>query len=359
MARITTTDGRTSVDTVLTDRDAANACGRIPLNNRDREFATSLVHSLNTYGVRISHNCRVWLHVLANQQIRRETPVAPVAATPVTMTAALPVPVARTVAPLVPVVVPPAAPSMTTEEINAAAAGMQLTMLMYDIPERAEIANPSGRLRMIGVRLNLSVWIVPTASIPYNLINQLQNAGADVHTADYDASASAGLLRTAVNVMNKELKAAQDRANVSAAEALAELNADDGTNPNTKRRVYERKINAITKRLNQLADELTAGAKVFGVTGAVNFGGMRQAARSMQGNLTARATLYANSATTLREIGTTSAIAMAAAVEADAVPAVIVADMIQDDGRDEDAETLRDAFSDAPETFSLADVGEE
>jgi hypothetical protein len=336
MAILTTTDNSRTVNSNLTDAAAALIVRRIPMNHKDRGFAVSLAEAFRKYGAGLTHNRRVWMHILANQQLTREAPAAPV------MTAAV-VPAPSFVA--------PAAPVMTADEISTAAAGQSLTMLMYDIPDAAEIANPSGRLRRIGLRLNLSVWLVPTGSVPHTLINELIAVGSSVITAPYDTTATAGLLAAAIGFANREVTAAVKRAEESKAAAEAELNSPEG-DPNQKRRVYDRKMAAIAKRLELLADEMKTGAAVFGLSGAINFGGLRSTATTLAAATTTKAAAYANATAELAAVGTADATAMANAMGADAVPFAPAADMLRDNGKDDAADSLQAAFDDA-NVFSL------
>jgi hypothetical protein len=344
MVTLTTTDGKTAVTTTLNDREAAVICQRIPANNKDRGFAISLVSSLNQFGNRISHNRRVWLHVMAYAQLRRERPAVtaqPIQAVPVVAPVAVAPQVARTA-----VEAPnhPEFPTLAETELNKVVTSLRLTMLMYDIPERSNVANPSGRLRRIGLRINKSVWIVPTGNIPQYLVNELIGAGAAVITAPYDVEASKNLLVAAIAFANRELTEAKARAEASKADAEAELNDPDG-DPTKKRKVYEKKIAAIAKRLEVLAEEMAVGAKVFGVVGGIDFTNIRQAAEAISNTTAVRAAVYANSATALREVGTVDTTAMAVAVENDQAPAYAVADMLRENGNEEAADDVSDTFS--------------
>lgn len=348
MARITTTDGRRSIETTLTDYQAAAACRRVPANHKDASFARDLASASEKYGAGLTQNRRVWLHIIGNQQIRREVPAAPVAMTAVPVT---PV-VSATPAP----VVTPVVPTMTADELNAAADGLALTMLMYDIPSAADIDNPSAFLHTRGLRLNKSVWIVPTGSVPNHLIAELRAVGSTVVTAPYDAAASRGLLEAAITFANGELEAARKRAEVSVARAAEKMNDGVG-DPNSKRNCYMREVAAVAQRLNDLATRIQAGANVFGVSAGVGVTALRNAAATLGTVTAARATVYAAAAATLEEMGTVDTKAMAAGMRADAVPAAVAAGMLEDNGNEAAALALASAFSE--DTFSIAEMGED
>jgi hypothetical protein len=359
MARLTTTAGDRSIETTLTDAAAAAACRRVPANHKDGSFARDLARAFNRFGSALSQNRRVWLHIVANQQIRRETP-APAAAPALTAAPAVATPAA---APVTLADAVPAAPLMSADAVEAAAAGLSITMVMYDIPEVADIDNPSGQLRRIGVRLNKSVWLVPTGNVPHHLIARLEEVGSDVVTAPYDTRAAAKLLRAAIKFAGKEMAAMKKRNEVAAAAALAKLNAPGG-DPTTKRRRYEREIAAIAKRLETMADEMAVGAGVFGIAGAMEFGTLRNAARSISATTTARATAYAHAATVLAASDREDARAVAVLMERDEMPAIMAAGMLEDSGMEEEGEALAAAFTaltdaDGPDVFSLAGEGDD
>jgi hypothetical protein len=358
MAKLTTTNGQTSVQTTLADSEAATICGRIPMNHKDREFAGSMVRAFNNS--RMSQNQRVWLHVMAYAQLRREREAAAVvAATPAVVPAVVaPVSTPVIAVPTIPVAraqpeAPnhPAFPTMNETEVSHVATGLRLTMLMYDIPERSNVTNPSGRLRRIGMRINKSVWIVPTESVPQYLVNELITAGAAVITAPYDVEASKNLLVAAVAFANRELSEAVSRAEAS------RQDAEDEFNRNGKRGIYDRKIAAISKRLKALAEEMEAGAKVFGVVGGMNFQNIRQAATAISNTTAVRAAVYANAANTLRTINTPDAVAMAVAAENDQAATYAMSDMIRESGNEQEADEINAAFDDG--TFSLVDASDE
>ena len=351
MARISTTDNSRSIETTLTDAQAAAACRRIPANHKDASFARDIANAFQRYGANLTQNRRVWMHILGNQQIRREVPApapAPVAVTPVAPIVPAPTPVVPTA---------PVTPAMTGEELDKAADGLALTMLMYDIPSVADIDNPSAFLHTRGLRINKSVWIVPTGSVPHHLIAELRAVGSIVLTAPYDAAASRGLLEAAINFANGELAAAQKRAEASVKLAADKMNNGHG-DPTRKRNTYMREVAAVAQRLNDLAARIETGANVFGVRGGVALAQLRNAAQTLGVVTAARSTVYAAAATVLEEIGTVDSKAIAAGMRADEVMPAVAAGMLEDCGNDEAAHALAAAFSE-PETFSLVGTGED
>lgn len=340
MARIYTTDGKASVEVTMNDLAASTIAIRTPAACKDRGFAVSLCNAYKNN--QLTQNRRVWLHIMAKNQLQREQPkAAPVASVPAavpTLPAALPAPVEQ-----------PAAPLFDSAELDRVSANAALAMLMYDIPETAKVANPSYRIRQRGMRLNKSVWIVPTTAVPHNLINELREAGSSVVTAPYDMAASRTLLAAAIDFANREIAETHKRAQQSARAAIAEMDNDEG-NPNAARRTCERKLANIVKRLQTLEGEMKVGADVFGLSGAINFAELHRAAATVRTVTEARSALFAAATAALGAINTTDAKALHAAAVADAVPPVVVADYLMEHG-DEEAqatgEQLGAAMNDA------------
>lgn len=60
-------------------------------------------------------------------------------------------------------------------------------MLTYDIPSSLDYPNPSGRLRRVAVRVNLSCWIVPTSRVPQDLLDEFEDQRINYHLVSFDA----------------------------------------------------------------------------------------------------------------------------------------------------------------------------
>ena len=60
-------------------------------------------------------------------------------------------------------------------------------LAVYDIPDAKKkfIRNPSPILRRIGVRINLSAWIIPVHLIPWPKFNDIRGAGAALEVVEF------------------------------------------------------------------------------------------------------------------------------------------------------------------------------
>ena len=81
---------------------------------------------------------------------------------------------------------------------------MRSVFLSYDIPQRIKIANPTAKLRSLGVRVNLSVWIIPEHAVPHGYLDELREAGAVVYLVRFDESEQVKLLEMARKALENE-----------------------------------------------------------------------------------------------------------------------------------------------------------
>ena len=235
---------------------------------------------------------------------------------------------------------------------------IQASLLIYDIPEKAPIANPSGRLRRIAIRANLSCWIVPNHLIPYSLLNYMAENGATWHTVQFDVSEAQKLLRMANEAIKRDMEAAVARTakSIAAAELAYEQPADDAPPPTVSD--FEERTQRAIKRAKQVLGDLEEAAKVFGIDPAATPVRWAYAqAEVLRSAAHDRARRYAGAGVKAAEVGGFDGQAVANAVAADAIPAGVVADFIQDHGADDEANALRAAFA-GPDA-KLDDWGDE
>ena len=218
------------------------------------------------------------------------------------------------------------------------ASDLRASLLIYDIPERSGVANPSGFLRRMAVRVNLSCWVIPEGDIPYHRLHAMATGGATWHVVRFDAAEAWKLVGMAAAAIRRELRDALRRARRAAGRAAAAVEAGE-SDPGR----YDERARSTVRRLRRLLSDLTAAAGRFGI--AAEGLPLLAAARgidALQAAMKARARLYAEAAEAVRRLGDE---AMARAAEADLVPAGVLADDIDDRGGDTSA--LRAAFDPA------------
>lgn len=247
----------------------------------------------------------------------------------------------------------------TTTELRA-------SMLVYDIPAKSKVANPSDQLRRFGFRANLSCWVIPTASLPHNLITELRESGVNAKVVPFDVSAGPQLVTWAIEQLraDAEEQVKRTRANLEKAgdkhlDGLSEVEAVTGERREEALAAYELRAGAICKRLEDILAHVTEAAAGFGIeSGALNLGGARAAFDAFQTGYTARAAEFAAATEKLRAAaaasGDANAAALANAAAQDLVPVAVLAGGLEDAGLETDAARLTQAFDDG--TFSLSDA---
>lgn len=216
-------------------------------------------------------------------------------------------------------------------------------LLIYDIPERSGIANPSVRLRRLAIRINLSCWVVRENDLPYALLDSMRTRGAIWHAIKFDSGEVEKLLELALEQIRKELKAAVSRALQQQRSAEGVLEDADMGEPE-RRAAYRARAVAIVRRTQRLVAAMKSGAERFGI---VNFDGQFSGmSASVSGMDAAVKALCAALGITLgraRKSGVAAVRQGAASASADVMPADIFADLCED--HDIPVGELRAAYS--------------
>jgi hypothetical protein len=99
---------------------------------------------------------------------------------------------------------------------------LQACLLIYDIPERSGVRNPSRRLRSIAVRVNLSCRVSREGDVPYALLGQMAAGGATWHVVRSDADEGVKLVGMAVRALGDSAMANAAGADLVPAGVLAD-----------------------------------------------------------------------------------------------------------------------------------------
>src|SRR5687767_14905134 len=139
--------------------------------------------------------------------------------------------------------------------MNETSTSLQACLLIYDIPERSSVPNPSRRLRPIAVRVNLSCWVIREGDIPYALLHEMAAGGAMWHVVRFDASEGPKLVGMAVEAMKRDIRDAMQRANRSAEVAGRRMETTQET-PSEARRRFAVQSRPIIRRLTRLLSDV-------------------------------------------------------------------------------------------------------
>lgn len=170
---------------------------------------------------------------------------------------------------------------------------LQACLLIYDIPERSSVPNPSARLRSVAVRVNLSCWVIREGDIPYALLNEMALGGATWHVVRFDASEGVKLVGMAVEAIERDIRDAMRRANKSADTAGNKLD-QPSDNPSEAKRLYATRRRPIIRRLNRLLVDVQQAAERFGIdSAAISLADAHAGVSALQAGMLARAKAYA------------------------------------------------------------------
>lgn len=218
-----------------------------------------------------------------------------------------------------------------------AAATQSLSLLTYDIPERAGFPNPSGALRRRALRVNLSCWVVAQGREPWTLLERMAEAGVNWNLWEFAPSASEGILKVAAANMRRELeenarREARALERIDAARDEAEANPANGPRTlDAARNRHTRERAEVLKRSERLARDLEEAARAFGLDAAtLPFAATRTRCEAIRALNGARANLYA----AMTEVVAPEQPELAAAARADTLPVGVLADAAEEAGHD-------------------------
>lgn len=214
---------------------------------------------------------------------------------------------------------------------------MTTSLLIYDIPQSVKVANPTKRLRRIGFRPNASCWVLRDCDIPWLYLNELRTAGVNWHVVPFAAGAGQQLAQMAVHYLTKEVERLTRSLEKSVWMADEELGIGHVSHPeeSEQRRHRRRLANSLGRAQKALQDAQRA-AEAFGVDLASD--SLESAQGALEGlRMRSEIRVAAYVGAMARVDGPLSGM--------DGVPAEVVADILLDQGRDEEADELREAFS--------------
>lgn len=214
--------------------------------------------------------------------------------------------------------------------------------LTYDIPENSGIPNPSRRLRRLAVRVNLSVWVIPKHSIPYNYLNGMMERGAVVHLVKFDDTEGGRLVAMAVDAIRRDIRTSLDRARGSSHRLNTRLDGSaEGAEAVAQHKRFRRDTAQVVSRLRRMLKDFEAVAERFGITrDQIGLGAAVAATQAIGAGFKTRARVYAQG---IRELEAYAGAddGMVRAMKADAVPHAIAADYLEDRELYTSAQTIR------------------
>lgn len=109
------------------------------------------------------------------------------------------------------------APTITPEDDR------RFVMVVYDIPQKSHIQNPSDKLKRFAFRINLSCWIMPQYRLPFALIDSLKARGADVEVVRFDLNEEKAIRALAKKALAREVQELRESLADKLPEKMAEV----------------------------------------------------------------------------------------------------------------------------------------
>lgn len=248
-----------------------------------------------------------------------------------------------------------------TKDQLESAKKLELYRLEYDVPtfrpEGVEFQHPSTYLHTVAARSTLSCWVIPKNAINSVMtrLNQLTDVGSTWNVEKIDSSEIENTLNRIITAVQKEVNQLVRSTTDAQERAATQLEATpDEDDPNKALKRYTARANQTLKKNRKILGELEQVCRTFGISGASDWAKAKGAIKVTENLIQTRARLFTEAVHTARTDGSRTGQAMAAAVEQGQVDPAILADYLEDEGHQEQADTLRTAFNES-DTFSLAD----
>ncbi len=220
---------------------------------------------------------------------------------------------------------------------------MKTDLLIYDVPTKSQIPNPSPRLRRVAIRINLSCWVLPTDRVPWNYLNELREEGVRWHLVPQSEEGSEKLTEMALDSLRQEIRSAVKRTEKSldlSGEKFVSVKEDpdcDGSDLERAKDKHDKHIKTTMKRINNLLKDIESAAKVFAIDPAsLPLVEAKAKADALQMSAHRRAELFADM---VQQVKGTE---MELAAREDEIPAGVLADWLEERGHDVSA--VRAAF---------------
>lgn len=203
----------------------------------------------------------------------------------------------------------------------------QAMLLVYDIPEDADMDNPSAEFRRFAFRINLSCWIIQRGDmcLASHTLNRIREVGGNWHSLPFADEGNDTIIGLAAESIKKEIQEHLQRANLSVGRlSLNLLTAEDRE---AAIRFFRNRSSGITRRLNLLLRDMRALAGRWGLNShQVGLIPAMSAVGSLQARMYKQAADYAR-ATAALVAGNHP---LASAAQAGQVPIGIIADAMDD-----------------------------
>lgn len=206
---------------------------------------------------------------------------------------------------------------------------MQAVMMFYDIPEDADIPNPSAEFRQYAFRINLSCWVIHEGDLPRaaHTLDNIRRVGGDWHTLPIADSGQNEVIGLAARYINREVTHHIRRADASYATADDVL--EEAEDREAAIRVYRSRAGNIARRVNILLRDMRRLAGVWGISHSqLQLAAGVSSISRIQSRMYRRMAEYVRVTAELARTGSP----MASAAQAGTVPNGVLADYAEENG---------------------------
>lgn len=211
---------------------------------------------------------------------------------------------------------------------------MQAMMMFYDIPEQADIPNPSAEFRQFAFRINLSCWIIHEGDLPRAAftLDSIRRVGGDWHTLAVASEDEDKVVGLATKYINREIDVHLRRAETSLAGSNLQLAEAEDREQGL--RAYRSRAASIARRVNLLIRDMRRLAGRWELSHSqLSLAKGVSVISNIQSRMYRRMAEYVRVTEELRKQGHT---AMANAAQAGQVPEGILADYAEENGIESD-----------------------
>ncbi len=133
---------------------------------------------------------------------------------------------------------------------------MKACLVVYDIPSKAKCKLPGSVFRPIGIRINLSCWVVPHQLVPWDYLEEIRGYGATTEVVRFDEDEAKKIRNLAHDALRKEISDIYDSFATSLKRAETWVPAAEaGVDPEEKRELKVKIILQKAKRHLRYAQE--------------------------------------------------------------------------------------------------------
>jgi hypothetical protein len=171
-------------------------------------------------------------------------------------------------------------------------ANEKFALLVYDIPAKSKLRNPSMLLRRWGARVNLSCWVLPTRNLALLPLKEWEEHGATVEVVEFDESERDKVIALAKKSITRDVEGMRSFVEASVNEVRKRLKfatslASGSNDRDAALKAAEKYAYTALWRAKGIADAAEEAALHFDLTGDVS-----SLVESLRGTVKAKSAVF-------------------------------------------------------------------